>query len=126
MEELLGIKLTDLYEGNASALRVLAANGAPSNGAVAAIASMNGLSVAASAELRFCSALAFPSPCFPSSRASLCCRPAADSFELKKRALHVYAEKQRVPDFRCLPLPAAPPFTVWDCWNPWVSSGPNS
>ncbi|PSC75650.1 Galactokinase [Micractinium conductrix] len=49
VEELLGAKLTDLYEGNASALRVLAANG---------------------------------------------------SFELRKRALHVYAEKQRVPDFR--------------------------
>ncbi|PRW59155.1 Galactokinase [Chlorella sorokiniana] len=49
IEELLGTKLTDLYEGNASALRVLGAN---------------------------------------------------DSFELKKRALHVYAEKQRVPDFR--------------------------
>lgn len=28
VEELLGAKLTDLYEGNASALRVLAANGA--------------------------------------------------------------------------------------------------
>lgn len=49
VEELLGAKLADLYEGNASALRVLAANG---------------------------------------------------SFELRKRALHVYAEKQRVPDFR--------------------------
>ena len=24
----------------------------------------------------------------------------ADTFELKKRALHVYGEKQRVPDFR--------------------------
>ncbi|KAL4860073.1 Galactokinase [Chlorella vulgaris] len=49
VEELLGVKLTDLYEGNASALRVLAAN---------------------------------------------------DSFELKNRALHVYAEKERVPAFR--------------------------
>jgi len=29
IEELLGAKLTDLYEGNASALRVLGANGAP-------------------------------------------------------------------------------------------------
>ncbi len=28
------------------------------------------------------------------------CSPA-DAFELKKRALHVYAEKQRVPEFRC-------------------------
>ena len=28
--------------------------------------------------------------------------PPADTFELKQRALHVYAEKQRVPDFRCV------------------------
>jgi hypothetical protein len=34
------------------------------------------------------------------SIALLCYCPAADSYELKKRALHVYAEKQRVPDFR--------------------------
>ncbi|EFN57575.1 hypothetical protein CHLNCDRAFT_57327 [Chlorella variabilis] len=48
VEELLGVKLADLYQGNDSALRVLAANG---------------------------------------------------SFVLKNRALHVYAEKQRVPEF---------------------------
>ncbi len=100
------MKLADLYQGNDSALRVLAANGAPARRPPSADrARFAGLlpdcaGSAADAVQRLWDAGAqrpaapFP-PLLPAPRCT------AGSFVLKNRALHVYAEKQRVPEFRC-------------------------
>ena len=146
IEGLLGVKLTDLYEGNASALRVLGANGAlcwdwccavlcravlcravPCHHVKQSPCTLAGRSGKLGAGSSWRRLSHHPpitrTHLLPAvSRALPPPAAAADTFELKKRALHVYAEKQRVPDFRsaagggtgCLPAVAdKPPQAVW-------------
>ena len=126
VEGLLGLPLTQLYEGNASALRVLGANGAacawawagrhrcalpcslppPSCSAVAANALLCGRCCCYSSR-----PIAVPPPPPPSRPAP----PPPDAFQLRNRALHVYAEKQRVPDFRRAGAPLLLPGLLCRC-----------
>ena len=90
VEGLLGVPLAELYAGDASALRVLAANGAPLDGRAPQ---------SPPSSLPFCChALPHTHPSLqPASRRASC---PAGSFELRTRALHVYGEQRRVPGFR--------------------------
>ena len=100
MEALLGSKLQELYEGNASALRVLDANGALGR------AGDRG---------------AHRPRVLPARRTHPCPACCADKYELRNRALHVFSEKDRVPTFRCgqapggqwLPSAALPLVAAW-------------